>query len=232
MILFALVAPLVASVSAQFCHPHDTNPQHPSGAQMPISNGFLVIGDLVHEPQFGATNIRTLDAKDGQLMIDSRSPADISRHGSRFQILDCDTSHTWYTGPSPFPQQDVPQRAGLLATGDQCVTVKDGAVSLAPCAHSPDSLAPQWFHFDGPFAVYAGDANATAAAATIKGDKVVSLTEPKSETYAVLALHDSPAGTSPHDMVGGPDMAVPGNAATMLRPMLYLTIFTLIICMA
>lgn len=219
------IAALLASVSAQFCHPVPSPDSN--GAQVPVSNGFLVTGDLVHKPHFGATHLRTLAAYDGQLVIDSRSPADISHHGSRFQILHCDASPSLYAGPSPFSHV---QRAGLLATGDKCVTVKNGAVSLEQCASSPDSIAPQWFHFDGPFVVYAGDTNATAAAATLKDEKVVSLIEPKSDTYAVLALRDSPAGSSPHDMIDGPDMAIHGSTATALRPQLYVTSLVFLFC--
>lgn len=219
--LLALVA-LAASVSAQFCHPIPSPDSN--GAQVPVSNGFLVAADLVHKPHFGATHLRTLAARDGQLAIDSRSPADISHHGSRFQILHCDVSPSLYAGPSPFSTDD--QRAGLLATGDNCLTVKDRAVSLEPCASSPDAVAPQWFHFDGQFVVYAGDANATAAAATLKDDHVESLSEPKSHTYTVLALRDAPAGSAPHDMIDGPDMAVHQSSATALRPYSLLALFT------
>lgn len=220
--MIVLVA-LVAAVSAQFCRPHDRNPQAPSGAQVPVSNGFLEIGELVHKPHFGATNIRTLGAQDGELVIDSRSPGDITHHGTHFQLLECEVSDTLYAGPTPFPHGDVAQQAGLLATGDDCVTVKDGAVSLERCATTADSIAPQWFHIDGPFVVYAGDANATAAAATVKNERVVSLTEPKGDRYAVLALRDSPAGNTPHDMIGGPDMAVHESKAAAHRPLAVIT---------
>lgn len=176
-----------------------------AGLSSALSNGSLVVaewqnhGDIVSIKQ----NVQT---RDGKLVLDHRSSAELDRDGELFHVLECRNvpadKYPIVDGPFNPYNENLTRLGGQLATEDErsCVTVRNGTVTVEDCAQTVgDQLDAQWMSFIQNRVMHTGRRGSPAEAElSIQNDTVSAFVDPgKKPDFLSLNIQQGPGPEYP-----------------------------------
>lgn len=184
------------------CKPHEEVKDVTSNQTVTVK-GFLTLAGYHREMNKNGSNVHagggpvgTLQPSDGKLKVSGMSEDDLKKDGKQFQLMSCNAKGKEYHDAKIVPGHPLLNKTvvrGQLKSGEKCVTMKDGTMTLEKCATTEEDLKPQTIEIMGDSIVKMHGKNSSALIVDMDGSKVAKVREWNNENDThYLMFMDTP----------------------------------------
>lgn len=173
-------------------------------------------------------SVGTLQPSDGKLKVSGMSEDDLEKDGKQFQLMSCNAKGKEYHDEKIVPGHPLMNKTvvrGQLKSGDKCVTMKDGTMTLEKCATTEEDLKPQTIEIMDDTIVKMHGKNSSSLIVDMDGSEVAKVREWNNENDThYLMFEDTPS----HDVEGLSDGAAKQGATMALLAVALVALWSIV----